>query len=118
MTTFLKKISTLLVGFSLLIGIGMAMAPNKAPTEANAISSGTYTYDFVTKFSTYAAAWDTTYASRTINSTDVEVSTGALPVSSFVISLANKQVQLQRCLFQKRRMPLLLLQNLAILLRQ
>ena len=70
-----------------IAGLGTIQASKNAlKTEATA-TAGTYTYDFVSAFSTYASSWDTSYTSHTISSTDL--GTG-LPSASIAFGAVNK----------------------------
>jgi hypothetical protein len=56
--------------------------------EVGAVTAGTYTYDLVTNFSTYASSWSSSYASHTIASTDLGTN---LPAASISFTKTNKQ---------------------------
>jgi hypothetical protein len=85
-----NKILTILGCAALgLAGIGVIKAASKGTEQTLATATaGTYTYDLVSNFSTYASAWTTTYASQTISSTDLNAS---LPAATIILGSANKQ---------------------------
>jgi LPXTG-motif cell wall-anchored protein len=59
----------------------------EAPVEA-AVVAGTYTFDFVTNFGTYAASWGSSYTSHSVTSSQLGE---GLPNVSFYWTAANKQ---------------------------
>lgn len=59
-----------------------------ANTKVAKAAEETETYDFVTNFATYASSWSNSYASRTVNSSDL--GSDLTPVT-FVFSAASKQ---------------------------
>lgn len=86
-----KKIAFAAVGAVMAIGLGTGLslnATNHNVEEASAATAGTYTYNFVTNFSTYASDWSSSYVAHTVSSSDL--GTG-LPSATFAFSSANKQ---------------------------
>lgn len=69
------------------IGLGKAFTSDSVETKA-AVTAGTYTYDLVTKFSTYASAWTSSYTTHTIASTELGTD---LPAVSIDFAATNKQ---------------------------
>jgi hypothetical protein len=70
-------------------GIGIAKAVYAPTKEVNATATAgtTYTFDFATKFSTYADKWGTSYSSKTLVSTAVGDN---LPTGTFSFGSVNK----------------------------
>ena len=85
-----KKVLIILGCLSLCVGgIAISRAVSAPTRETTATTTaGTYTYDLVTNFPTYASAWSSSYGAHTIASTDLGV---GLPSASIYFSLANKQ---------------------------
>jgi len=85
-----KKILLVLGCLSLGVGgIGIAKAVSTPMKETNAtVAAGTYTYDLVANFSTYAKDWSSSYASHTIASTELGTN---LPAASIDFAATNKQ---------------------------
>lgn len=69
-------------------GIGIAKAVSTAPVQTSAVAAGTYTYDFVTNFTTYAASWGTNYTTRTIASSALG---SGLAAATITLGSANAQ---------------------------
>jgi hypothetical protein len=88
----MKKNKVLLVLGCLSLGvagIGVVHAVSAPVKETAAtVAAGTYTYDLVTNFSTYANDWTSSYTTHTIASTDL--GTG-LPAASIDFAATNKQ---------------------------
>lgn len=78
------------MAFALAAGAGIsAYCLNKQPTKAEATATaGTYTYDFVTNFSTYSANGWGWYGTKTISSTDIGTS---LPLATVSFGNSIKQ---------------------------
>ena len=85
-----KKIGLFVVTGATALGLGLSLNLNHVEVNA-ANTPGTYTYDLVTNFSTYASAWSTSYTTREVLSSDIETAPSALPAAKISFSSANKQ---------------------------
>gem|GEM_PF-6241260 len=86
----MKKIEKFLLGIAALAvgtaGIGFLSQPAKE-TKA-AVTAGTYTYNLVTNFGTYASSWGSSYAAHSVASSVLD---STLPAATIAFASANKQ---------------------------